>query len=386
MPKPIKIKLEIDGREVEREFDRIEDATEQFTRALDDAADEGDDLERSLSDNLRDIGRDAERAGKDVKDGLGDGFAQADSANLRSAAGSAAGEVVDEFVENLGEGIRSGDFLGVFRETISQLGQVGGAIGGPAGAVVGGALAIGLTAAFDKIVDLEMREAIKRIMDQAAADAIDYGTETGLGFAQSFYGALDSEERRRGDLTEFFGAETFNDAIDEATALADKLGVEFETVGDVITGNVTEQQRAVNELEEQRSVLADQLKQELELNALDGVGNRLNQDKIDKLNGQIRAYDDLLGDANQLQTATRKTGDNLSTWEGYVRTTASAAARARDAINATRPPDMSQSAYNLERMQAAAVSTKYTLDQIRDKTVTVNVRTAGATGQGGITA
>ena len=68
-----------------------------------------------------------------------------------------------------------------------------------------------------------------------------------------------------------------------------------------------------------------------------------------------------------------------------MRTTAEQARQARDYINGTRPPDMSTTAFNLERMAAAAQSAKFTIDQIRDKDVTINVRVAGATGQGGIT-
>ena len=159
--------------------------------------------------------------------------------------------------------------------------------------------------------------------------------------------------------------------------------MEFDVVGDAITGNVVEQERARQVLEDQRSVIAEQLQQQLDKNAFDSVGNRLIQTTIDKLNGQLGKYDAILGDVSLIQTESRRTGDNLSTWEGYVRTTAEQARRARDFINTTRPPDMAESAWNLERMAAAAESTKYTLDQLRSGDIVVDVRVAGATGQGG---
>lgn len=382
MARGIQIPFTLDVRQWRKGIKRVE-------LDIEDLGDEFKDLERDadramddIEDSFKDVGRAAQRAGDDMQDGIGQGLTS-DSGNLKTAAGSLAGEVVDEFVENWGEAVRSGDYASAFRETLSQLGQIGGAIGGPAGAVAGGAIALGLTTVFDKVLKTELKASIASMFDTAASDAIAKGEETGQGFAQAFYGAIDSEQQARSDLTEFFGADTFNDALDEAGRLAAELGVEFDVVGDAITGNVVEQERARQVLEDQRSVIAEQLQQQLDKNAFDSVGNRLNQTTIDKLNGQLGKYDAILGDVSLIQTESRRTGDNLSTWEGYVRTTAEQARRARDFINTTRPPDMAESAWNLERMAAAAESTKYTLDQLRSGDIVVDVRVAGATGQGG---
>ena len=370
MPAKIEIPLSINPRELIRGLKITEQEFEGLEKAMKEVEAEGDDLEKALEDNFKDIGRAARRAGDQAGDDLGKG--------LRGKLGGVGAEVADEFSENFGEAIRSGNPAGAILETFTSLAPALGALG------IGAAVVAGLV---NSVLQERQRvkEAITGIMDEAASEAISKGEETGTNFSTAFYSGVASAEQRQAALKEYFEVEDFNSALNRTQETADGIGVKFDVVADLITGNVTESQRAYNVLEDQRDMLQQQIKAEQDKNLFDGVGNRLNQDRINQLQGQLGQTNALLGSGQQILDATRQTGGNLSTWNGYVRTTAEQARLARDYINGTRPPDMSQSAYNAERMAAAAISAKATLDQIRDKTVTVNVRVAGATGQGGVT-
>ncbi len=379
--KGLTIPLSLDPREWLRGIKVVERSLEGMEDDLDEVERAGDKLERALEDNFKDAARAAERAGRDMDDGLQKGFSQ-------TGFGVVAAEAGDEFVQSFGEAVRAGDPSEAIYETVTNAAQIAGAAFPGAGTIIG--LGISAVAGMIKGIqerEAEVRAAIADLVAGSVDDAIDAGEKAGLGYAQALYGTLDDETGRRESLQGFFPeAETFTEALDMAVTLANDLGVEFDVVGDLITGNISEQQAANNVLTTQADILQNQINKAYE----DANGSMDNmtleqQKQVSNWVAQRDGINTLIGRSDVMIDSTRRVGDQLSTWEGYARETSVQLQAARDAVNSTRPPDMSQSAWNAERMAAAAITTKATLQWIRDNPVAVGGRVAGATGAGGTT-
>ena len=289
-----------------------------------------------LGDEFDDLERDAERrrrhrgviqghwAGPPSEpattssDGLGSGLTDS-GGNLKTAAGAAAGEVVDEFVENWGEAVRSGDYAWAFRETLSQLGQIGGAIGGPVGAIAGGAVALGLTTAFDAAMRssqeaARIREAIRVAMAGASDQATeDVGYQSGKEYLAGLNRALMETATRQGTLQDVYGVDNFVDALKAAQDEADNLGVSSQLVQDIYAGTVDQTKSAVTELQNQQAIIDNQIglvKQKVANEQLSTVeaAKQIDalEDQQDKLGGLISQGRDRVGIADRNTAAVQR--------------------------------------------------------------------------------
>lgn len=218
--------------------------------AVEEIGEEFDDIERKSDDAADDMVRNYERAfdrleraadqadlDLDVSKGIKDAGGSA-----KVAAGALAGEVVDEFVENWGEAVRSGDYAGAVRETLSQLGSIGGAVGGPVGALIGGAVALGLTTAFDAALrdSQRVREAMENIFDQVTAAELG-GKKAAAAFRRGFVDEASIDEQ----IVEATGADSLVAAWEEVGRIAAQTGLSQTVVTQALLG----QKDAVKEVQ-----------------------------------------------------------------------------------------------------------------------------------------
>lgn len=235
------IPLSLNPREWLRGIRVVERSLQDVEGDLGDVEDAGDRLERALKDNFDDIGRSTSEGIKGAEKQAG------------RAAGALAGEIVDEFVENWGEAVRSGDYAGAVRETLSQLGQIGGAVGGPAGALIGGALALGLTTAFDNALaaDTRVRESLSNILDSVAGSGELKGREAYAAFRRGFTDAANIDEQ----LVEATGTADIAEAYRAITEVAQQTGLAVDTVAQAYLG----QSEAIDQVTAAQGLLDSQV-------------------------------------------------------------------------------------------------------------------------------